>query len=78
MVILQVHVIFFALTIDHGCHPVTLETSYIVLIHLHIYCLMFADDSLLLSESSEGLQKSCDKLREYCKKKKKATLKKCE
>jgi hypothetical protein len=29
---------------------------------------MFADDILLLSESAEGLQKSLDKLSEYCKK----------
>lgn len=29
---------------------------------------MFADDILHLSESAEGLQKSLDKLSEYCKK----------
>ena len=37
---------------------------------------MFANDILLLSESAEGLQKSLDKLNEYCKKM--ATLSKCE
>jgi hypothetical protein len=46
---------------DDSCHPVTLET-------LSLSCLMFADDILLLSESAEGLQKSLDKLSEYCKK----------
>jgi hypothetical protein len=46
---------------DDSCHPVTLET-------LSLNCLRFADDILLLSESAEGLQKSLDKLSEYCKK----------
>ena len=46
---------------DGSCHPVTLET-------LSLTCLMLADDILLLSESAEGLQKSLDKLSEYCKK----------
>ena len=46
---------------DDSCHPVTLET-------LSLNCLMFADDILFLSESAEGLQKSLDKLSEYCKK----------
>jgi hypothetical protein len=46
---------------DDSCHPVTLET-------LSLKFLMFADDILLLSESAEGLQKSLDKLSEYCKK----------
>ena len=46
---------------DDSCHPVTLET-------LSLKFLMFADDILLLSESVEGLQKSLDKLSEYCKK----------
>jgi hypothetical protein len=46
---------------DDSCHSVTLET-------LALNCLTFADDILLLFERAEGIQKSLDKLSEYCKK----------
>lgn len=46
---------------DSDCKPVNLN-------NMSLSCLMFADDLLLLSESAEGLQKSLEKLSNYCKK----------
>jgi hypothetical protein len=44
---------------DQSCHPVTLLSS-------KINCMMYADDTVLLSESAEGLQNCLNKLQEYC------------
>ena len=34
--------------------------------YLKLYILMYADDTVLLAESSEDLQKYLDRLNEYC------------
>ena len=44
---------------DTNCRPVSLKD-------MSLNCLMFADDILLLSESPDGLQKSIDRLHQYC------------
>jgi hypothetical protein len=46
---------------DKECNPAQLY-------NLAVQCLLFADDLVLLSETPEGLQRSLDKLNEYCKK----------
>ena len=38
----------------------------ITLEQLQLYLLLFADDAVLVSETREGLQRSLDKLHEYC------------
>ena len=44
---------------DNSCQLVTLDVS-------KLSCLMHADDVILLSETSEGLQNCLDKLHKYC------------
>jgi hypothetical protein len=44
---------------DNSCQPVTLDVS-------KLSCLMYADDAILLSETSEGLQNCLYKLHKYC------------
>ena len=46
---------------DHSCDPVTLHD-------VKFSCLMFADDLVLASESSQGLQACLDKIGQYCNK----------
>ena len=46
---------------DDSCEPVQLND-------ISINCLMYADDVVLLSKTSEGLQNCLDKLGDYCKK----------
>ena len=44
---------------DSDCFPVTLNDT-------PLSCLMYADDLILLSDSSTGLQCALDKLNQYC------------
>ena len=44
---------------DNSCQLVTLDVS-------KLSCLMYADDVILLYETSEGLQNCLDKLHKYC------------
>lgn len=44
---------------DNSCEPATLDVS-------KLSCLMYADDVILLYETSEGLQNCLDKLHKYC------------
>ena len=44
---------------DESCDPIDLYGS-------KLGCLMFADDLVILSESSKGLQKAIDRLQDYC------------
>lgn len=44
---------------DLNCHPVKLNNT-------SLHCLLYADDLILLSESSDGLQNAIDKLHQYC------------
>ena len=46
---------------DESCDPVDLFGS-------KLGCLMFADDLVILSESSKGLQRAIDRLQNYCSK----------
>lgn len=46
---------------DNSCHPAALYNT-------DISCLMFADDLVLISESSTGLQMCLNKLEQYCDK----------
>ena len=46
---------------DSTCDPVTLKDS-------NLSCLMFADDVVLMSESSQGLQHCLNRLSSYCNK----------
>ena len=46
---------------DSECDPVQLNNSF-------LHCLMYADDLVILSESSNGLQCALDKLHDYCSK----------
>ena len=46
---------------DSTCDPVTLKDS-------NLSCLMFADDVVLMSESSQGLQHCLNRLASYCNK----------
>jgi hypothetical protein len=46
---------------DLSCDPVNIN-------NLPISCLMYADDMIILSESSTGLQNALDKLHNYCSK----------
>ena len=44
---------------DSNCHPVKLNNT-------SLHCLLYADDLIILSESSDGLQCALDKLHQYC------------
>jgi len=44
-----------------------LQKSAVQLNTTHINCLMYADDVVLLSETSNGLQNCLNKLSTYCK-----------
>ena len=46
---------------DHACDPVSLGNS-----DLHISCLMYADDIVLLSKTAKGLQLLLHKLEDFC------------
>ena len=49
-------------------HPVmsTLPTMIGALVYVFcMFCLMFADDAILISETAEGLQLAIDKIKEY-------------
>ena len=46
---------------DSTCDPVTLKDS-------NLSCIMFADDVVLMSESSQGLQPCLNRLASYCNK----------
>ena len=43
---------------DEQCHPVKIG-------NMHLQCLMYADDLVILSESKEGLQRSMSKIEQY-------------
>ena len=44
---------------DSNCYPVKLNNT-------SLHCLLYADDLITLSESSDGLQCALDKLHQYC------------
>ena len=44
---------------DSNCYPVKLNNT-------SLHCLLYADDLIILSESSDGLQCALDKLHQYC------------
>ena len=44
---------------NEDCEPVTLNNK-------PMSCMLYADDLVLLSESSHGLQRCLNKLNEYC------------
>ena len=48
-----------------GCHPVSTHTSEIESL-MKIMVLMYADDTIILSDSAAGLQKALDALHTYC------------
>ena len=52
--------------IDNGCSPINVAYDDRISDYFKIFVLLYADDTVLLSSSPEGLQKNLSELNKYC------------
>lgn len=58
---------FFSANIDSGVECFSSDFDDSVYIYLKLFVLLYADDTVILSESADGLQSALDVYNEYCK-----------
>lgn len=58
---------FFSANIDSGVECFSSDFDDSVYIYLKLFVLLYADDTVILSESANGLQSALDVYNEYCK-----------
>lgn len=58
---------FFSANIDSGVECFSSDFDESVYIYLKLFVLLYADDTVILSESANGLQSALDVYNEYCK-----------